>query len=210
MMIGIAVAKVTVPDVDSACRIPIDADEDWRIAVMPSPTSSPRKGFENIMRMLVNVLFSASGDTALDIELIPIRRIPNERRMAPTFLCLSFLLVISIMSPMSPITGAKFSGLNSWSSSASLCIPDSDRSHAVIVVPILAPRMTPTDCSRLMIPEFTKPTHMTIVAPDDWMTAVTSIPRSAAFHLLLVRPSRIFSSLPPDTFFSASPKYSIP
>ena len=89
-------------------------------------------------------------------------------------------------------------------------MPDRDKSQAVMVVPILAPRMTPTDWVRLMMPELTKPTHMTMVAPEDWIKAVTSIPRRAAFHLLEVRVSRIFSRRPEDTFLSESPRYWIP
>ena len=34
----------------------------------------------------------------------------------------------------------------------------------VTVVPILAPIMTPTDCFKVMIPAFTKPTTITVVA----------------------------------------------
>ena len=39
--------------------------------------------------------------------------------------------------------------------------------QAVNVVPRLAPRITPTACLRLMIPELTRPTTMTVEADDD-------------------------------------------
>ena len=34
------------PVVDSACRIPTDAEDDWMIAVTPAPTSTPSTGLE--------------------------------------------------------------------------------------------------------------------------------------------------------------------
>ena len=49
-----------------------------------------------------------------------------------------------------------------------------------------------------------------VVADEDWMTAVTHIPRSTAFHLLEVKLSSICSSLPPDTFARPSPITCIP
>ena len=45
--------------------------------------------------------------------------------------------------------------------------PNNATIHAVIVVPIFAPKMTPTDCVSVMSPAFTNETIMTVVAPDD-------------------------------------------
>ena len=39
--------------------------------------------------------------------------------------------------------------------------------QAVTVVPTLAPRITPTACDSFIIPEFTKPTTITVVADED-------------------------------------------
>ena len=39
--------------------------------------------------------------------------------------------------------------------------------QAVIVVPMFAPKMTATDCSRVSRLAFTKETTITVVAPDD-------------------------------------------
>ena len=47
---------------------------------------------------------------------------------------------------------------------------------AVIVVPMLAPMMTPMDCARDMSPAEMKPTTSTVVTEEDWITAVTSAP----------------------------------
>ena len=46
----------------------------------------------------------------------------------------------------------------------------------VIVVPIFAPRITPVACARSMMPALIIPMVITVVAEDDWITAVTSIP----------------------------------
>ena len=67
----------------------------------------------------------------------------------------------------------------------------------MIVVPIFAPRITPTDCRSVIIPAFTKPTTMTVVAEDDWITIVTTRPISSAENRLPVIFSRVFSSLEP-------------
>ncbi len=61
-----------------------------------------------------------------------------------------------------------------------------DKSHDVIVVPMLAPIITPTAWCSVMIPEFTKPTTITVVAEEDWITAVTPAPRRTPFTVLEV------------------------
>ena len=45
--------------------------------------------------------------------------------------------------------------------------PKRETIHAVTVVPILAPNVTPTDCASERRPAFTKETTITVVAPDD-------------------------------------------
>ena len=45
-----------------------------------------------------------------------------------------------------------------------------------MVVPTLAPRITPMAWLRVMTPEEMKPTTSTVVTDDDWMTAVTPAP----------------------------------
>ena len=54
------------------------------------------------------------------------------------------------------------------------------------------------------MPEFTKPTAMTLVAEEDWITAVTTLPSSTALSRLEVSRARMVSSRLPATFFSAS------
>ena len=57
--------------------------------------------------------------------------------------------------------------------------PSSEMIHAVAVVPILAPIMTPIACVRLRSPAFTKLTTITVVADEDWIIAVMKSPVSA-------------------------------
>ena len=56
----------------------------------------------------------------------------------------------------------------------------------VTEVPRMLPRMTATACEKRMSPELTKPTHMTEVAEEDWITAVTSVPSRIPRKRLLV------------------------
>ena len=51
--------------------------------------------------------------------------------------------------------------------------------HPVTLVPMSAPRMTEIACLNFIMPELTKPTTITDVAEDDWMTPVTPAPSSS-------------------------------
>ena len=61
----------------------------------------------------------------------------------------------------------------------------------VIVVPIFAPMMIHTACRKVIIPEFTKPTTMTVVAEEDWITAVITAPTATPRNRFAVSLSRI-------------------
>lgn len=54
--------------------------------------------------------------------------------------------------------------------------PKREMIQAVKVVPILAPIITLIACLRVRSPAFTKPTTITVVALEDWITAVTPSP----------------------------------
>ena len=69
--------------------------------------------------------------------------------------------------PIAARTGEKEDGFNNLSQIVLPSIPVSDKSHDVIVVPIFAPIIIPTDCDSFIIPEFTNPTTITVVADDD-------------------------------------------
>ena len=55
---------------------------------------------------------------------------------------------------------------------------DRHRIHPVTLVPSMAPMITPMACLTFIMPELTKPTTITEVAEEDWITAVTPVPSS--------------------------------
>ena len=63
-------------------------------------------------------------------------------------------------APIPKINGAKKSGFNAPAHSLA------DTSHAVIVVPTFAHMITTAACVRFIIPAFTKPTTITVVADE--------------------------------------------
>ena len=66
------------------------------------------------------------------------------------------------IAPIPINSGAKNAGWNTANASPSWFI---DTIQAVIVVPILAPMITPTACVRFRTPALTNPTTITVVAP---------------------------------------------
>ena len=80
----------------------------------------------------------------------------------------------------------------------------------VTVVPTFAPIITPTACVSDKRPAFTKPTTMTVVAEEDWITAVMATPASIASTRLCVTIPRIFFSRLPAARSSPSPMTFMP
>ena len=78
-----------------------------------------------------------------------------------------FLEPMIKMMPTSATTGEKFSGLRRLMNTFSLSIPVRDKIHAVSVVPILEPIITPMVCPNSITPEFTRPTSITVIAEED-------------------------------------------
>ncbi len=77
-------------------------------------------------------------------------------------------------------------------------------------MPRFAPMMMPMTWFNCMMPEFTKPTTMTVVAEEDWMIAVTPAPSSTPLMGVEVSLSKIRSNLPPETRSSPDPMTFIP
>ena len=103
-------------------------------------------------------------------------------------------------TPARATTGEKTSGLRSRIQMTSLSMPDRERIQAVKVVPTLEPMMTPTVCPSSMMPEFTRPTSMTVTAEEDWMAMVMPAPSRRLLKRLSVIFFRSCSSLPPASF----------
>ena len=180
------------------------------IAVSTAPATTPRIGLENFTSIPVNSGTSARGSTAPLMAFIPYIRIAKPTKIAPTSFFFWLFVNMIRTTPISARIGENDVGLKSWIIKLSLWIPVRLKIHEVTVVPILAPMMIPTTWDSFMIPEFTKPTTITVVAEDDWITAVTPIPRRTALMGLEVSVSRIRSSFPPATFASPSPIKFIP
>ena len=102
--------------------------------------------------------------------------------------------------PARAIRGEKFSGFRRFTNTFSLSMPVRERIHAVSVVPMLEPMMTPMVCPSSMTPEFTRPTSITVMAEEDWMAMVMPAPSSRLLMGFEVMRLSIRSSLPPAIF----------
>ena len=93
-----------------------------------------------------NILLSLSGVIASLIVDIPAMSTANPTMILPIFAFFVLFLRIMNITPMSARTGAKDDGLSSCRKKLLLLMPVIDRSHAVTVVPTLAPRITLIAC----------------------------------------------------------------
>ena len=88
-MMGMAEPKVTRPVLDSACKIPTEAEEDWMITVTTTPTSTPRMGLVMLTNSSWNAALSRRGDTPVSIRLMPVNRMPKPSMIWPMFFFLA-------------------------------------------------------------------------------------------------------------------------
>ena len=215
MMMGMAVPMVTWPVADRACRIPTEAEELWMMAVRTAPASTPRMGLEKISSIWPKAGTSLSPATASDMASIPNISTAKPSRIIPVSLFLELPLlslrnIIRIMPTRARI-GVKELGFSSRTNKLLLSMPPRDRIHAVIVVPMLAPMITWIAWRRVIRPELTKPTTITVEAEELWMTAVTPMPVNRPATLPVVSlASRVRRLLPArrsrDSPMSCMPK----
>ena len=88
--------------------------------------------------------------------------------------------------------------------------PNAEIIQAVTVVPMLAPMITPMDWDKVSRPAFTKLTTMTVVAEEDWMSAVMSTPVSTPVTRLVVIAVKILRRRSPANFCNPSLMIFIP
>ena len=105
-------------------------------------------------------------ETAADIVSRPNIKVAKPRRIVPLSFVLLFFPRSSITTPIRARIGVKEEGLSICKKKFPPLIPERLRIHAGIVVPTLAPMIRLMDCLRVMIPEFTKPTTMTVAADE--------------------------------------------
>ena len=191
--IGNAALSGNIPCDARAISIPIDALDDWTIPVIAKPASIPNNGCTlTKIKACLNCGKSANGFTASFINSIPVNNIPNPSKISAYCLYFWFLAAKYIIIPIPNAIGAIFSNLK-------------DTNWAVTVVPILAPIMIPIAWDSDIIPAFTKPTTITVVALELWIIPVTTAPTKTPITTLLVRNPIIFFNCSPADFWSPSP-----
>ena len=79
-------------------------------------------------------------------------------------------------------------------------LTSNETSCAVMVVPIFVPMMMPTACARFSSPALMKPITITVLALEDWITAVTPAPASSATKRFCEKKRRIPFIRSPATF----------
>ena len=210
MMMGSAISKVMAPVTASACKMPTAADALWRMLVNTTPTRMPRMGLEKLVRMRIKASLSRRGDTAPDMEDMPYISTAKPSRISPTCRLDALLLNIRRIMPITATTPVSTSVLSSCTTPLPPSSEDRHRIHPVTLVPTMAPIMTPMACRTFIIPEFTKPTTITEVAEEDWITAVTPVPSRTPFSGVLLSLYSTSSNRLPATFFSPSPIRDMP
>ena len=207
---GMAVEKDTRPASENDCRIPTEAELDWMIAATRTPTRRPSIGFSNFRNRLWKADTWSSVDTASDMVIRPNIKVAKPRRMVPVSFDLLFFPLRRKMTPIKASTGVNEDGLRSLRKKLPPEIPVRLRIHAVMVVPTFAPIIRLSDCCSVIRPEFTKPTTMTVVAEELWITAVTTRPVRKPMNLLSVSFPRIYLRLFPALLSRACPMMFIP
>ena len=112
------------------------------------------KGLSKYSKILTNDSYSGIWPSAPVIKLIPRNNAPKPKITAAIFLSNGFFPNINTAEPINIINGATAVSFN-------------DTNCEVIVVPIFAPKVNPTDLSSVKMPAFTKLTSITVVAPED-------------------------------------------
>ena len=186
--------------------MPMEAEEDWITAVTSRPMSRDTAGLEAAEMKWRKASLVFSGSMAELMACIPLISTEKASNMSPTFFCPCFRQKKYKMMP----TKAMKANTVAEEKPPSPSTPARVSTQPVAVVPMLAPMTMPTALLSCMMPELTKPTTITVVAEEDWITAVTSAPSSTPLTGLEVSLPRMVSSLLPATFLRPSPSRVMP
>ena len=208
--IGKAMLNSSAPVPARAWRIPTAALALWMTAVTSTPIRTPSTGLLKLVIISMNLGSERSGVMAPDIMLMPYMRTANPSMMPPMFLCAVFFPNIQRPIPIRATTPVRTSVLNIEATPPPPPKLLRASTQPVMDVPRIAPSTMPIACLTCIIPEFTKPTTITDVADDDWITAVTPVPRRIPFIGFPASLYSIISILLPATFLSESPMTDIP
>ena len=148
------------------------------MAVNTAPTKMPINGFWKVVIRLIKTWLSCRGFMESLIIFMPMKRMPSPATICPQYRTDGLLINTTRATPTKASSGAM------TPTSRAMSCP-------VMVVPMLAPMMIHTACRRVIMPEFTNPTTITVVAEEDWMTAVMPAPTSTPKIRLEVSRSKI-------------------
>ena len=101
------------------------------------------------------------------IMSIPVMRTAKPMSIRPRLRFLSLFANIRSITPTRASMGAKVMGFKRVRKKLSPCIPVSVSIQEVSVVPTWEPIIMPKVSANSIIPEFTRPTSMTVMADDD-------------------------------------------
>jgi hypothetical protein len=184
----------------------VEAEDDWVINVrnVPANTKIIIERNPNSVNESTNINISGLSlmfGTPFLIKSSPIKRIPNPIMASARFWSFSFPK--NMKGKKIPISIIAI---------GVICIlkPKIETIHAVTVVPMFAPIMTPVDSKKVMSPAFTKLTTITVVVLEDCVMVVAPKPVSIPRNRVVVIPLSIALSFPPATFCNPSLKTFIP
>ena len=126
----------------SACRIPIDADDDCNSAVISAPIRTPSRGLDTPVIIVRKPSQLRIGSIASVMVCIPTNRMPKPIKICPSILKLDRLLSKRKIKPITANMMPKSSLTDSMSE--------------VTVVPMFAPMITPDGVSKRQKPRVHK------------------------------------------------------
>lgn len=216
IIIGIAICQVTTPVAESACKIQTEAEELWIIAVNTKPVKIPMIGFSNEVNNDLKLSKAVNGAKASSIVVIPQKRIQSQTKILATSFNFFLFPKRRIAAPIARRIYARTEGLRILNKRFSVPRSPSLKICAVTVLPTLDPKTTGIACDNFIIPAFTNPISIIVVAAELWIIAVTPSPNPRPFNIPaslffpLVSFSRSFSSPDHASFSSEDPIRLIP
>ena len=193
------------PVIESACTIPTEALADCSSIVNRAPARIPSTGFERPVSIFRNHGASRRLSTAPLMALMPNISTAKPSRISPIWWFVWFLVNMRSMMPTTAITPERVAVESSDFRLPPPSIYERQITQPVTLVPMIAPSITLTLRFTFIMPAFTKPTTITEVAQELWITAVTTVPSSMPLKNVPDSRYSISSSLLPATFFSPSP-----
>ncbi|MBF8288540.1 MAG: hypothetical protein HW381_1648 [Candidatus Rokubacteria bacterium] len=195
---GMAPSSGRSPCWASESRRPIVATDEVMPALKAAPTRSPRPALPES----ATSTWRASALSATGAIASVMTRMPRKTNPKPSTACPRLLTSPRRPKKESAKPAPTMSRARSWTLKA--------RSCTVKVVPMSAPRITPSDWRKLTSPAETKPISMSVVAEEDWMTAVASAPEHTADRRVRVALVSMCRRCPPAARWSPSPQSCMP